>query len=102
MAFDMPSSHHRETVNKDRTVGTNSLSSYSYSNVTLFTICVQTVGLVTAYLLGIVFHYDSLMKTHCNVRQHIMILPVTSMLLLIIFERPMAYINSLFCIALSR
>ena len=52
------------------------LGSHSYLYVTLFTISAQATGLVAAYLLGIIFYYDSLIKTHCTVsiiacRQHI-------------------------------
>ena len=43
------------------------LVGYSYSNVILFTVSAELIGLVMTYYLGILFHYDILMRTHCTV-----------------------------------
>ena len=42
--------------------------SYSqYTSVKVFTLLVQTVGLIAAYLLGILFNYERLAITECPV-----------------------------------
>ena len=56
--------------NKSQPMSVSTLVRYSYSYMALFTISVEFIGLVTTYLLGIMFHYDILMRTHCAVSRY--------------------------------
>ncbi len=43
------------------------LLSFSYRYVVMFTIAVQAVSLLAAYILGVSYHYNKLIRTHCIV-----------------------------------
>ena len=47
------------------------LASHPHTYTTVFTLITQTIGLILAYLLGIIFNYNNLIITACSVSANV-------------------------------
>ena len=56
------------------------IAKYHYAYMILFTLSVEVIGLLATYLLGIVYHYDILIRTHCKVSMLSTVQVATSLL----------------------